>query len=696
MRALITRPSADSEPLAERLREMGVEPILAPLVEIVPRADAIAEFDLAGVLAVLITSANGARMLARATERRDLRLFTVGDASAAAARDLGFLHVDSAGGDVSALAQLVYAALPSDGGPLVHVAGSEVAGDLSGALERAGFAVRRAVLYDQTPAAALPPAAAKALTRGTVEAALFYSPRTAATFVELVRKAGLETAAADMTAYCLSENVAAKASDLPWKTVRVAADPEQGALLDLIAADLAASPAEPPPTEEIDDATTASAARMAGDARPDDAMTLTEKPPAEKPSTEPAPAEDDEADIAAPADAEVKADAEKETAAPRRRRVLPIVLLVLAAALTGGGYLAWPWIAREAVPTVRSWLPAGVRPAPEPAAPDPLQALERRLAELESAARAVPVRAALEEAEARSRAAVAAMEARLEALRAEIADLADRPPAEAGVPAAEAARMAARIQEQQARIESQEKALATLTARLAEVESGAKAAPRGAARLLAAGQLADAVEGGRAYAAEIAALDALLAEAPNPAMSAALAVLKPNAGAGIPTRADLRARLPALARAVLAAPVRPGAPGWLEKMRMRLTRIVTVRRTADGLPAGGPGPDAEADELLALAEARMDAADLAGAIAALARLQGPRAAVAAGWLADARARQGADVALADLRRAAVAGIGEAGTGGAATEAAATGGAATGGSETDSSATGGPGGTGSAR
>ncbi|MHA1113951.1 MAG: uroporphyrinogen-III synthase, partial [Alphaproteobacteria bacterium] len=586
-RALITRPREDAEPLAERLRAIGIAPVIAPLIEIAPRADAIAGFDLTGTMAVLITSANGARMLAKATERRDLRLFAVGDASAAAARDLGFTSVDSAGGDVSALAQLVYAALPSDGGPLVHVAGSDVAGDLAGALERAGFTVRREVLYDQKPVEILPPAAAKALTKGTVEAVLLYSPRTAATFVELVRKARLETGLTEVTAYCLAENVADKAGGLPWKAVRVAADPEQGALLDLIAADFPPPPAGPA-SEDI------------------------------------SPEEDSEDE--APDDEDmVGAEGDREPSGPpvgrSRRRWVPVI--VFLAAVVGAAVLAWPWIDREFGPRLRAWLPGawlpgGVIAEPAPETPDPLAVLERRLAELEAAARGLPVRAALDEAEARSRAAVAAMEAHLSELRDEIAALATRPQSAPGVSAEEATRMAARIQQQQARIENQEKTVASLAARLEKFESEAAAPPRAAAILLAVGQLRAAVDRGTPYVAEAAALEALFAKRPDPALSAALAALAPRAGSGVPTEADLRRRLPGLARLVLAAPADPGDPGWLGKIRLRLATIITVRRTADGLSAGGPGPDAGADELLARAEARLAAADLAGAIAALA------------------------------------------------------------------------------
>ena len=54
-------------------------------------------------------AANGARALARATQRRDLPVLAVGDATARAAREAGFESVTSAGGDVGDLAPLAAA-----------------------------------------------------------------------------------------------------------------------------------------------------------------------------------------------------------------------------------------------------------------------------------------------------------------------------------------------------------------------------------------------------------------------------------------------------------------------------------------------------------------------------------------------------------------------------------------------------------
>ena len=100
VRVLITRPREDAEALAEALAVRGVEALVEPLLEIVPLNPG--DFDLAGVQAALLTSANGARALAAATGLRDVPVLAVGEATAAAARAAGFAEVAVAGGDVAA------------------------------------------------------------------------------------------------------------------------------------------------------------------------------------------------------------------------------------------------------------------------------------------------------------------------------------------------------------------------------------------------------------------------------------------------------------------------------------------------------------------------------------------------------------------------------------------------------------------
>src|SRR6266704_333644 len=84
LRALVTRPRAEATGLADALATRGIESIVEPLLDIHYR-DGPAP-DLAGVQAILCTSANGVRALARLSSERDRPVFAVGDTTATRAR----------------------------------------------------------------------------------------------------------------------------------------------------------------------------------------------------------------------------------------------------------------------------------------------------------------------------------------------------------------------------------------------------------------------------------------------------------------------------------------------------------------------------------------------------------------------------------------------------------------------------------
>jgi len=236
MRLLITRPRADAETLAERLLGLGHQVIIEPLLDI--RYLDTAPDDVKrlqdGVQALLVTSANGVRAFAQCSPRRDLSVSAVGEASAQAAVTAGFDDVDSADGDVDALARRVIERRTPADGALLHVAGTKVAGDLAGQLEKAGFVVRRAVLYEAVMAHDLTPAVRADMAAGKIEGVLLFSPRTAENFVALVNRAGLADCCRQITAYCLSEAVAKKARQIDWGRLAVAARADQQSLIEAV------------------------------------------------------------------------------------------------------------------------------------------------------------------------------------------------------------------------------------------------------------------------------------------------------------------------------------------------------------------------------------------------------------------------------------------------------------------------------
>ena len=229
LRALVTRPRADAADLAEALARRGIAAVVEPLLDISYRREPVP--DLAGVQAVLCTSTNGVRALARLSPERRLPLLAVGDASAARARAEGVGDVAGAGGNVDDLVRLAAERLRPEGGRLLHVAGSVVAGDLVGALRERGFAVERTVLYEARPAQALSAPTARALAAGTIDFALFFSPRTAAIFGRLVRQEDLAEAMRFLTTVSISAAADAALESLPFRDRHIAERPDQPHLL---------------------------------------------------------------------------------------------------------------------------------------------------------------------------------------------------------------------------------------------------------------------------------------------------------------------------------------------------------------------------------------------------------------------------------------------------------------------------------
>jgi uroporphyrinogen-III synthase len=229
MRVLVTRPQADAAPLIEALQALGYQVLNEPLLAVEPIRTA--RIDLDGVQALLFTSANGVRVFAELSPARGLPVFAVGEATARAAEGVGFTRTENAGGTVEDLADLVVRRLDPAAGTLFHGAASQVAGDLKGLLEAAGFAVRRSVLYRTRPAERLSPETRRAIAEGRLDAVLFFSPRTAETFVRLSADAGLSTAFASCHAVCLSQAVGTRLEALTWRDIRLAAQPDQDHLL---------------------------------------------------------------------------------------------------------------------------------------------------------------------------------------------------------------------------------------------------------------------------------------------------------------------------------------------------------------------------------------------------------------------------------------------------------------------------------
>jgi len=232
MRVLVTRPLDDALEIQILLAARGHEVVVAPLLRVEFRHGA--EIDLTGEQAILATSANGMRALARRTGRRDLPVFAVGPQTAQAARALGFNQVRSADGDAVALAQAVPSWTSPKAGPLLHAAGADAPGKLADALTASGFQVRSEILYDVIAVDELSANATAEIVANRIDAVLLFSPRSARAFVQRLNEAGLTEHATRMIAGCISQATASALAPLTMKEVRIAARPNQESLLNCL------------------------------------------------------------------------------------------------------------------------------------------------------------------------------------------------------------------------------------------------------------------------------------------------------------------------------------------------------------------------------------------------------------------------------------------------------------------------------
>lgn len=222
-RVWITRAKPGAARTAARLRDMGFEPIVAPLLAIKHLTPPVP--DLAPFAALAFTSINGVAAFAALTPRRDLPAFAVGDATAQAAHDAGFTNVRSASGDLHALARLIAGTIANAD---VLVPQAEIpAGDLAAALTAArarNVSIQSLTVYRAIETSAAAPS--------LFDAVLIHSPRAGKAVTKL-HHAPLARA----VLACISPAAAAPLAALGLTPV-VAKSPDETSLLTILNAAL--------------------------------------------------------------------------------------------------------------------------------------------------------------------------------------------------------------------------------------------------------------------------------------------------------------------------------------------------------------------------------------------------------------------------------------------------------------------------
>lgn len=210
----VTRTEPGASETAERIRALGADPVIAPLLivkglKVAPPNEGEA---------IAFTSRNGVLHYSGATDRV---AWCVGDATATAALKAGFTDVRVGDATVESLAKLMISECRT---PIAHWSGEHLSGDLVGSLKGAGLTASRVVAYRAEQVEKSP-------ISQPVDIVLLHSPRAADLYGRFAP--GLAN-----TALCLSQNVANRLSSDWAARIRVPETVTEQSLMQALGAEL--------------------------------------------------------------------------------------------------------------------------------------------------------------------------------------------------------------------------------------------------------------------------------------------------------------------------------------------------------------------------------------------------------------------------------------------------------------------------
>lgn len=235
MRVLVTRPAHSGERTAQRLREMGHEPLLLPLARPVynPNAARLALKKTTGPVAV--TSAEAVRTLEALgpalQPHLSRNLFAVGEATADEARGLGFHSVTASSGSGRELAELIVASNADD---LLYLAGNPRAETFEMRLAELGRHFSVVECYRMEAVAPDPETVAVLLTNNPPDAVLFYSRQTAGNFFHISKAERHLLQMPKIRLICLSKTVAEAVPPSLGRALEISPTPDEKSLLSLL------------------------------------------------------------------------------------------------------------------------------------------------------------------------------------------------------------------------------------------------------------------------------------------------------------------------------------------------------------------------------------------------------------------------------------------------------------------------------
>ncbi len=228
-RVLVCRPQQEADRTAQILRDMGLSPVVFPILNIEP-THVPCPLEVEEIDALVVTSRQAISYLAHLAEKP---AYAVGNATADALSKAGFTRVRATHGNAKALSDAVPGFLVQDDLPstaqLVWPCAQDPAFDMAAALGRQNVSCERWAAYRADPPARLSKDVEEQLASGAIDVVLLTSPRIAATFAALAPDIPANT-----RLLCLSEAVRLALPTILHGQAEAAPEPNETALISLL------------------------------------------------------------------------------------------------------------------------------------------------------------------------------------------------------------------------------------------------------------------------------------------------------------------------------------------------------------------------------------------------------------------------------------------------------------------------------
>jgi uroporphyrinogen-III synthase len=216
---LFTKSQNSSEILIKSFIEKGHRVTNFPILNIKPIT--IADINFKDFTSIIFTSSNAVQNIKNIKNINHLKCFCVGEETAAAAKQIGFLNIQVAGGNYIELRNLIFKNCDKVIENLVYVRGEFVSNDLEGDFKKQGYNLKSIINYTAEPNLNIDHQLIDDLKNKLIDVIFVYSKRAADQLLKIILKHKIMNDLDNCSLNCISINVANTLKRLKWKRIKI-------------------------------------------------------------------------------------------------------------------------------------------------------------------------------------------------------------------------------------------------------------------------------------------------------------------------------------------------------------------------------------------------------------------------------------------------------------------------------------------